>query len=43
MKTKTSKQAIIEMLIENSNKNTGTWKTVEKKTLNSKIHSQKLF
>lgn len=29
------------MLIENSNRNTGTWKTVEKKTsaLNSKINS----
>ena len=29
------------MLIENSNKNTGTWKTAEKKTrtLNRKIHS----
>ena len=36
-----NQQAIIEMLIENSNKKTGTGKTVEKKTstLNSKINS----
>ena len=37
-----NQQAIIEILIENSNKNTCTWKTAEKKiatTLNSKLDS----
>ena len=37
-----NQQAIIEILIENSNKNTCTWKTPEKKiatTLNSKLDS----
>ena len=38
-----NQQAIIKILIETSNKNRGTWKTVEKKTrsLNSKISSTK--
>ena len=36
-----NQQPIIEMLIKNRNKNTGTWKTVEKKTsiYNRKINS----